>query len=199
MHHSLDLFGVPPIVFPAKGVQLFTSQGLSVLPCYSWSCCGHDKQVPTGRNTLACSYSLVVLLVLNCVQEAVIWGIMRRWQTLESKKHLSWNSQCSERLWTASTGTIHPWHQGLFKRSRCGETTHGSDSLLRFACSKWAENCSWVQNQFADTSLEHMPYTRLQPQTPFGQVWAIWSWDVETTINCWRWGNLLSVIWCQNL
>ncbi len=130
MRHSLDLFGVPPIVFPAKGVQLFTSQGLSVLPCYSWSCCGHDKQVPTGRNTLACSYSLVVLLVLNCVQDAVIWGIMRRWQTLESKKHLSWNSRCSERLWTASTGTIHSWHQGLFERSRCGETTHGSDSLL---------------------------------------------------------------------
>ncbi len=130
VHHFLDLFGVPPIVFLAKGIQLFTSQGLFVLPSYSWNYCGHDKQVPTRRNTLACSYSLVVLLVLNCVQEAVIWSIMRRCQSLESKKHLSWNnSWCNERLWKAFIKTIHSWHQGLFERSRCGETTHGSDSL----------------------------------------------------------------------
>jgi hypothetical protein len=103
-------FWSPPIVFPTKGVQLFISQGLSVLPFYSWNYCGHEKQMPTRRNTLTCSYSLIVILVLNYVQEAVIWGIMIKWQSLESNKHFSWNSQCSYRLWRASTWTIHSWH-----------------------------------------------------------------------------------------
>ncbi len=121
VHHFLDLFGVPPIVFPTKGVQLFISQGLFVLAFSSWNYCGHEKQMPTRRNMLTCSYSLIVILVLNYVQEAMIWGIMIKWQSLESNKHFSWNSQCSFRLWTASTWTIHSWHQSLFEKSRCGE------------------------------------------------------------------------------
>jgi hypothetical protein len=122
VHHFLDLFGVPPIVFPTKGVHLFTSQRLFVMPCYSWNYYGHEKQMPTRTNTLTCSYSLIVILVLNYVQEVVIWGIMIKCKSLESNKHFSWNFQCSERLWIANTWTIHSWHQSLFERSRCGET-----------------------------------------------------------------------------